>query len=620
MLNRVIKKSLLLILIIAVAAAVFAYPLFDGLAYGIDLGGTNTEELWYYGNGGLKVGDAKQIVSGWNKSLLTKKVIAVIDTGIDSSHELFDGLLYTNADGNAVGYDARKKQEVSVENLKDSSDDKHGNAIAGVVATLIRDFGLQDLVRIYVIKANSIDKNGNEKNTFAVSTVVEAIKRASDIGADAVNMSFGTLKGNASDWANSKDLQNAIMNALQSSVLAAAAGNNGLNSDEKDNNVFYPAGHDGVLGVMAYDLGGLYTGENGGGSNYGSAYDIAAPGEGIFTAKYTEGTKYQQLSGTSLASPMVAFASVLLKMRYEAESKNVPNAARCSTMLRYLAGRTVSKDQKTYNCLDFATLLTQDFEETDYNYLDPEKIELSHNGTLGTDTYAQYVYMNANDVKAVTFVAKLYPFGQTDPVIDASIQWVLRTADGSETTLGHGTSYTLVPEKFGDTSIIARLHYGAVTLEAEQKIHVEYSPYLVGDVRVTYADRAHESVDDAPGKGVLYTTETTLFALTGLEYVDKTVPIKWYVDGEYAGEGLTFAYTPKTAGVHRISAKYGDMPATNTDYVFVAEVKSFIARPFDLAMLVIGLAVLAVGVSVGVSVAVKRKKSKIIDDTSTEKE
>ncbi len=604
--NR-LAKSLIMVLALTLILMLSAFlPVALNVAQGLQYGTVDVSDLWYYGDSGLKIGEAKTVVDTWDKSRLSGKIIAVIDTGIDASHELFDGVIYKNADGVEVGYDARKKQEVSVDSLKDSATDKHGNGIAGAIAILIKEFGLQDVVKIYPIKANSID-NGTEKSTFSVANVTEAIRQAKKIGAVAINMSLGRLRGDSAEWATNSSLKSAILDAGENAVVVAAAGNDSKNSSDKEDNIFYPAGHDGVLGVMAYGRTGMYSN-----TNYGSAYGIAAAGEDIYTAKNSE-ADYQYMSGTSLAAPTVAFASALLKLRYEAESKKAPTAYQCMQMLTNLDGRMLSYNSTTVRCLDFEILLTQDFENTSYDYEDPQRIELSHNGTLGTDKYKDTVYMHASAVTPVSFVAKLQPFGKTDPDVDASITWYLRRTVYDdlvvEAELGKGMRYTLTPTVFGDTTIVARLQYGTLTLEAEQKIHVEYAPYLVGDVRVTYAKNADDGVDRAPSKGVLYTGETTVFSLTGIKYVDRTVPIKWFVNGQYVGEGVEFAYQPKRTGTFLISAQYGEMPAVNTTYVFTATVKPFVARPLDLSMLIIGICIAVAAICVVVAVAVKRKKA-----------
>lgn len=93
------KKLLFIAVLVALTvAAVFAYPLSAGFASAAEYGDVDSSALWYFGDGALKVQSAKPVIDGWDKSKLREKVIAVIDTGIDYKHELFDGVLYTNAE------------------------------------------------------------------------------------------------------------------------------------------------------------------------------------------------------------------------------------------------------------------------------------------------------------------------------------------------------------------------------------------------------------------------------------------------------------------------------------------------------------------------------------------
>lgn len=589
--------------LLIISAAVFAcFTGGAGVAFALEYDDVELSSLWYYGEGGLEIDKAKARIDKWDKGKLSKKVIAVIDTGIDFDHEVFSGVLYTDADGKPAGYDSRYKKQVPLENMKDTADDKHGNAIAGVIAMMIKELGLEDFIKIYPIKANTIE-NGKEKKSFVIPPVVEALNQADKIGADAVNMSLGRIKKDSSDWATNTSLTYALESACDRVLIVAAAGNDGLNADGNANNVFYPAAHDGVLSVMAYDKSGLYEA-----SNYGSVYDIAGPGDEIYTAKFTEGALYQYLNGTSLASPIATVAGVLLKLRYEAEGKPAPKGVELARMMRNIDGRVIKKEGAEIRCLDFNTIVTQDFENTKYEYSDPTGISLSHNGEYGKDAYEDIIYMRANAVKPVTFIAKINPFGKTDPELDAAVQWVERHADTTENVLGYGIRFNYTPKHIDETvTLIARLRYGDKTFEQSQDVFLSSVAFMVGEARVTYAENAADSVDNAPSRGVLYTNTTTVFSLTGIEYVseEKKSKIQWYVDGELAGEGETFAYTPKKSGVRRISARYDGSPIPRE---FIANVKPFIARPLDLAMLILGLAIASAVIAVVIVIAVKRKR------------
>lgn len=611
MIKRNVKNRIIIILVLA--ALLFSFTAFSSLNFNqVAIAGTygdvDSADLWYYS--ALKMNEVKGIVDAWDKSKLNPVVIAVVDTGVDSSHPLFEGLWYKDKDGNEVGYDVNRKisglnrtKEVAVTSLKDDTADKHGNSVTGVIAMLIKDLGLQDYVKIYPIKAN----NESIPNEFTLDSVIEALGQAKKVGADIVNVSLGIAKTQDTDekWQKSKELKEAIDSLKNQAMIVAAAGNYNKNSSDDK---FLIASDGSVLGITGYKQG---SGENGylkyDTSNYGDAYDLSAPAQGIYTAcSALGGDVYHYMNATSMATPVAAVGGALLKLRYYAESKTQPTALELIRMMRNLKDLAVTADDYKLKCLNYSILLTQDFANTSYNYAPPEDMSLSHNGTYGKDTYKDYVFMQAASAKRLHFEANVAPFGNVDPDVLKTIKWYLRVGD-EETELGSGESLDYLPRTYGETAILARLVYGNDTFEAIQNLYVEYAPYLAGEVRVTYLEDALKDVDEAARGGVIYTGEATKFSLTGIQYVDQTVPIKWYVDGEYVGDGVVFEYKFTKAGKHKIAAQYGDRPIINTTFVFDADVKPFILRPLDLSMLIVGLCIVIAAVTV-VSISVHRRK------------
>ncbi|MDE5601548.1 MAG: S8 family serine peptidase [Clostridia bacterium] len=611
-----LSKNLMTVCLIAVlAVAMLLVPIFGGAAYGLDYGDKTSEDLWFFGGDALNIEGARSVVNGWDKSKLSPVIIAVADTGIDLSHDLFNGVLYSE-NGEVVGYNSRTgkvaKGNELADNAKNSEgvSEKHGNSVAGVIAMEIKELGLQDYIKIYPIKANSI-KGNDETNTFAISSIVNAIKKAHEIGADVLNLSLGILESeitSGSNWKSDSDLLYAIESAREDMLIVAAAGNGKTDGSDSAKDRFYPAATDGVFSVMGYGKNGEIFKT----SNYGAAYDVAAPGQEIYTADKASGT-YHTLSGTSVAAPSASFAAALLKLRYQAEGRAALNGSSVYRMLKNLSSRVTTKGNYAIRCLDFHTVLTQDFDNTVYNYSAPKSLEFSHNGPMGTGYDDVNIYMHATKVTPVTFIAKINPYGEVSPDLYDSIEWVLRlgvTEDAEEKVIGKGGRFEFTPEIYGETQIYARLKYGEREfMTKEQGINIVYAPYLVGEVRVTYAANAHDNVKDAPSHGVLYTTETTTFSLTGIEYVDRTKTIKWFVNGEQVATGITFDFKPSKSGKYTITAQYDNNPVINTTYVFTADVKPFIARPLDLSMLVIGLALVIIAGTVAVVVVVKKKRA-----------
>ena len=624
-----LSKNLMTVCLLAIlVAALLLCPIYGGVSYGLEYGDKTAEDLWFFGEDALNLAGAQSVVNGWDKSTLSPVIIAVADTGIDLSHDLFNGVLYSE-NGEVVGFNSRTntvvKGDALADNAKNSEgvSEKHGNSVAGVIAMEIKELGLQDYIKIYPIKANSLRTNGNsveEANTFSITSIVNAINRAHEIGADVLNLSLGILESeitSSSDWKSDKNLLYAIESAREDMLIVAAAGNGEPNGYDSAKDRFYPAATDGVFSVMGYGKNGEIFKT----SNYGSSYDLAAPGQEIYTADKASGT-YHTLNGTSIAAPSASVAAALLKLRYQAEGKTSLNGSSLNRMLKNLSSRVTTKGNYAIRCLDFLTVLTQDFDNTIYNYSAPRSIEFSHNGPMGTGYDDVNIFMHATNVTPITFIAKINPYGEVSPDLYDNVEWVLLEGtndDASETVVGRGGRFEYTPQIYGETRIFARLVYGErILTSSEQGINIEYAPYLVGEVRVTYAANAHDNVKDAPSRGVLYTTETTTFSLTGIEYVDKTKTIKWFVNGEQVATGITFDFKPSKSGKYTIAAQYDDNPIINTTYVFTADVKPFIARPLDLSMLVIGLVLVVAASTVAVVISVKKKRAKIGTDNMAE--
>jgi PKD repeat protein len=129
----------------------------------------------------------------------------------------------------------------------------------------------------------------------ALTAGYEGIAWAANNGAHVINMSWGG--GGYSTYG-----QNVINNAWnQGAILVAAAGNDGNQS------VFYPAGYNNVISVASTNSNDTKSSF----SNYGTWITVSAPGNQIFST--VTGNSYNSLSGTSMASPLVAGLAGLMK-------------------------------------------------------------------------------------------------------------------------------------------------------------------------------------------------------------------------------------------------------------------------------------------------------------------
>ena len=209
--------------------------------------------------------------------------VAVLDTGIDATHPDLAGALLPGIDALTGG---------SLPPDRDfSAGMEHGTHVAGVLVAHGRVRGLAPAARLLPVRIFAPDYVGDFR---AAQAMVEGANR----GAKVFNLSFG-------GYAFPAVLYDAVTYVLQrGGWVLAAAGNQG------DTRPFYPAAFPGVIAVGA--AGATQTPTDF--SNRGTWVDLYAPGVNIFST--LPGDRYGFLSGTSMASPVVAgIASVLRGVR-----------------------------------------------------------------------------------------------------------------------------------------------------------------------------------------------------------------------------------------------------------------------------------------------------------------
>lgn len=212
-------------------------------------------------------------------------VVAVLDTGIDSSHPNLAGKL-------VPGYDFLNDDP-------DPADDSgHGTHNAGIVAAASDSSsgiaGVAWGARIMPVKVLNASGVGPD------SVIARGLVYAVDHGARVVNMSFGNPTA-------SQTLAQAVRYAYsRGAILVAAAGN----TANLDNAVIYPAAYDQVLAVAATDEEDN-TPEF---SQHHPYVGISAPGVGIISTFWRGASygDYASASGTSAAAPHVSGVAALV--------------------------------------------------------------------------------------------------------------------------------------------------------------------------------------------------------------------------------------------------------------------------------------------------------------------
>jgi subtilisin family serine protease len=171
-------------------------------------------------------------------------------------------------------------------------------------------WGVADNVRIMSVRTVP---NGDERDKDVANAIIYAV----DNGASVINMSFG--KGYSYDEGI---VEKAIKYARKKDVLLVhAAGNSAENNDVTSN---FP---NDLLGKREkeasnwLEIGASNWGEDGNDlatfSNYGKdQVDVFAPGVDLYAT--VPQSDYRAMSGTSMASPVVAGVAALLRSYYPA--------------------------------------------------------------------------------------------------------------------------------------------------------------------------------------------------------------------------------------------------------------------------------------------------------------
>lgn len=274
-------------------------------------------DLWGLHNDGQTGGvvDADMdLPEAWNTSVGSgQTIVAVIDTGVDYTHEDLAANIWVNddevpgdgLDNDGNGYVDDVHGYDFANNDSDPMDDhNHGTHVAGTIGAVgdngLGVAGVNWNVQIMALKFLQANGNGN------ISAAISALEYAVENGAKISNNSWGFGGG------ESLALTAAVAEAQQTGhIFVAAAGNGnafgiGVNNDATS---FWPSsiGTDNVVAVAALD----HNDQLAGFSNYGArTVDVGAPGVDILST--TIGDTYSTFSGTSMATPHVAGAIALI--------------------------------------------------------------------------------------------------------------------------------------------------------------------------------------------------------------------------------------------------------------------------------------------------------------------
>jgi len=256
-------------------------------------------------------------------------VIAIIDTGVDTTHSDLSGKQYFNMievnglqgvddDNNGFIDDFSGWDFVNLDNHA-ADDNSHGTHCAGIAVAKHNQIGIAGISKgAKYMPIKGLESSGGS----SASVLAQGVVYAANNGADILSMSFG-------GYGRSLALENALAYAYAFSLPVGAAGNDGLCirndgfpcPDGRWPAPMYPGAYTFVLAAQAtqqnpgwsgyrvwfsnYDFDGpTYT-------DYGDEfnYEVYAPGTHIVST--IPGGGYATLSGTSMACPAVAGSAAM---------------------------------------------------------------------------------------------------------------------------------------------------------------------------------------------------------------------------------------------------------------------------------------------------------------------
>jgi thermitase len=269
--------------------------------------------------------------AAWDINVGSRSVtVAVIDTGVNHSHEDLNANMWKNPGevaGNGIdddnngfvddvyGYDF-KDSDADPDDVTSSKNPGHGTHCSGIIGAVGNNgkgiSGMSQQVSLMGLRFIGPDGSGD------LMGAIKSIDYAIAAKADVISASWGA----AVSTSQAKPLIEAVVRASDAGIIfVAAAANEGKNNDSQD---MYPANVQAanVITVAASDSSDAKPSW----SNYGKdKVHVAAPGHNIYST--IPNNKYQNLSGTSMATPLVAGLVALLKSQSAAVNIDADGAA-----------------------------------------------------------------------------------------------------------------------------------------------------------------------------------------------------------------------------------------------------------------------------------------------------
>lgn len=261
-------------------------------------------------DGGTRGADIDAIAA-WAKTKGSQDVVvAVLDSGVDYTHEDLDSNMWVRpknlaayTDDELGAFNDRNGYNGTDKDGDPMDDNGHGTHCAGIIGAEgdngIGISGINQKVKIMPLKFLGRGGSGTTEDAIA------AINYAIDRKKNGVNLRIISASWGSTSY--SKALEDTIRAAGDAGILfIAAAGNDGSNNDKRKH---YPSNYElpNVISVAALDRNDKLASF----SNFGAkTVHIAAPGKDILSTWLTNA--YREASGTSMATPYVSGVAALI--------------------------------------------------------------------------------------------------------------------------------------------------------------------------------------------------------------------------------------------------------------------------------------------------------------------
>lgn len=540
--KQAVKNLTIFIVLLALIAGAFSCGFFtNDVAYAAVLPDAVSNQ-WFDGEDYNNFNDTLQAINKIKDGLSTAEkadfknnpvLVAVIDTGINASHELFDGVLCDEG----LWYNA-----ITHKNGRDYIDDNcnngnligHGTHVAGIVAQEIKKYGLEDYIKILPVKAG--DSNGKFDSVAVVNAISYVGNLATQGKTIVINMSLTSYS-----WGKNSDVDVAVQSAVREGVIVcAAAGNRGINSSQT---LGSPACLENVIGVMNYEEG-LNPAKK---SNYGAAYDIAAPGQKIISAAKSGETEYCTKDGTSMATPFVSFAAAVLEIRFNRKSATVYDVM---TSTPAVATGTVSYGNGVYTAKKLNLSAFVEFKHI-------KEIKV-----FTEDESLDSLNQNISSPKKVVAFAKLRYFDEEDfaPETDVaykSIKMYVVKAGKNGTLSGGEVIYSVNGARIDFTPT----EPGTYFIYAANSAYINDTSEII-TVKVNYVQTVEDAQLSVVGDAVVRAESTVVYKLDNAYMLDPELVIVWDIYDENGRRvdtkiGTEISFTPETKGEYTIICSVG---------------------------------------------------------------